>query len=93
MPVGDARGAAAKRDQSSVSAVTRSFLAVWRWLDESPLRQVWPFTVGVLIALAAVRIAGRALWAAGIVVVIYIAIYRLASKATAHDQALRKTLD
>lgn len=82
-----------KRDSTSPDVATRMFLSVWRWLDESPLRQVWPFAIGALVAFGAVRITGRVLWAAAIVLVVYIVIYRLALKATAHDQAIRKTLD
>lgn len=82
-----------KRDTASPDVVTKMFLNGWRWLDESRLRQLWPFAVGALVAFAAVRITGHVLWAAGVVLVVYIVIYRLALKATAHDQAIRKTLD
>ena len=77
----------------SPDTVTRWFLAAWRWLDDSALRQVWPFALGILLALGAVQITGKALWAAGIVIVVYVGIYRAAVKAINHDQAIRKTLD
>lgn len=86
-------GDVTKHHSASPDVVTRMFLNVWRWLDESRLRQIWPFAVGALVAFVAVRVTGRVLWAAGVVLVVYIVIYRLALKATAHDQAIRKTLD
>ena len=77
----------------SPDTVTRWFLETWRWLDDTPLRQVWPFALGILLALAAFQVTGNALLAAGIVIVVYIGIHRTAVKATHHDQAIRKTLD
>ncbi len=77
----------------SPDTLTRWFLAMWRWLDESPLRQVWPLGFGILLAAGAVQLTGKTLWAALIVLVVYISIYRTATKAMLHDQAVRKTLD
>jgi len=54
---------------------------------------VWPFALGILLAVGAVQLTGKALWAAAIVIVVYIGLYRTAVKAMLHDQAVRKTLD
>ena len=87
-----------KQDPKSEAPVAlnvfeRRFLAVWRWLDDTPLRQVWPFALGVGMAVVAVRVSGNAIFGTLIVALVYYGLTRVARKIVAHEEAVRKIRD
>ena len=69
------------------------FTATWLWLDRSMLKHIWPYLLGAALAAGAIIVTHSVVISAVIAFVVFGILYFLGRRASAYEEAMRKTSD